>query len=119
MARIVQLFKNLKYISKKDLRKNHLIEFSAEELLVNMLYYVPNSSVVRPNVLDGAQTIDVLCKTKKSFCAHNYAGSWNKKKSRKTIKDLLPKSIIKMIYIIGQKTWARNKYSWFQIPFDR
>ena len=50
---------------------------------------------------------------------HNYAGSWNKKKSRKTIKDLLPKSIIKMIYIIGQKTWARNKYSWFQIPFDR
>ena len=62
--------------------------------------------------------IDV-CKTKKSFCAHNYAGSWNKKKSRKTIKDLLPKSIIKMIYIIGQKTWARNKYSWFQIPFDR
>ena len=60
-----------------------------------------------------------VCKTKKSFCAHNYAGSWNKKKSRKTIKDLLPKSIIKMIYIIGQKTWARNKYSWFQIPFDR
>lgn len=67
MARIVQLFKNLKYISKKDLRKNRLIEFSAEELLVNMLYYVPNSSVVRPNVLDGDQTIDVLCKTKKSL----------------------------------------------------
>ena len=67
MARIVQLFKNLKYISKKDLRKNHLIEFSAEELLVNMLYYVPNSSVVRPNALDGDQTIDVLCKTKKSL----------------------------------------------------
>ena len=61
--------------------------------------------------LNSRNAIEV-CKTKKSFCAHNYAGSWNKKKSRKTIKDLLPKSIIKMIYIIGQKTWARNKYAW-------
>ena len=67
MSRIQKLFKNLRYISKVDLRKNRLLELSAEELLVNMLYYVPNSSVPRPNVLDADQTIDMLCKTKKSL----------------------------------------------------
>ncbi len=67
MSRITQLFKNLRYISKTDLRRKHLLKLSAEELLESILYYVPNSSVVRPNVLDGDQTIDVLCKTKKSL----------------------------------------------------
>ena len=57
--------------------------------------------------------------TKKSFCAHNYAGSWNKKgNASKTIKDKLPKWLLGMIYRVGQATWARNKYAWFQIPFE-
>ena len=57
--------------------------------------------------------------TPKSYCAHNYAGSWAKKQERKSIKSFLPKWLIRVVYIIGQKTWARNKYSWFQIPFEK
>lgn len=67
MSRILNLIKNLKCISKMDLRKNRLMWLKTEELLENMLYYVPNSSVIRPNVLDGDQTIDVLCKSNKSL----------------------------------------------------
>ena len=57
--------------------------------------------------------------TPKSYCAHNYAGSWVKEQERKSIKSFLPKWLIRVVYIIGQKTWARNKYSWFQIPFEK
>lgn len=56
--------------------------------------------------------------TKKSFCAHNYAGSWQKQQQTKSLKNILPKWFVKLIYVVGQKTWARNKYSWFQIPFE-
>lgn len=56
--------------------------------------------------------------TSKSFCAHNYAGSWQKQGNKKSIKSVLPKWFIKLVYVVGQKTWARNKYSWFQIPFE-
>lgn len=58
--------------------------------------------------------------TKKSYCAHNYANSWQyKQEKRKSIKDYLPKWIIKVIYVVGQRTWARKKYAWFQIPFEK
>ena len=56
-------------------------------------------------------------RTDKSYCAHNYAGSWQKDEQKKSIKSYLPKWFVNLIYVIGQKTWARNKYSWFQIPF--
>lgn len=67
MSRLKQLIKNFRYISKKDLRNGRLLDFSAEDLLLNTLYYVPNSSVVRPKVMDKQQTVDLLCKTKKSL----------------------------------------------------
>lgn len=54
--------------------------------------------------------------TKKSFCAHNYVGAWRKKK--KSIKRFLPKYVLKVVYFCGQRIWARNKYKWFQIPFE-
>lgn len=57
--------------------------------------------------------------TKKSFTAHNYAGSWQKKNDKKTIKDYLPKCVLKLIYVVGQATWAKKKYAWFQIPFEK
>ena len=57
--------------------------------------------------------------TPKSFCAHNYAGSWQSKKGQEWLKGIIPDWILGMIYTIGQKTWARNKYSWFQIPFKK
>ena len=62
-------------------------------------------------------TIEVS-KTPKSFCAHNYADSWSNKDEKKSIKHRLPKWLLKTIYIVGQKTWARHKYSWFQIKFS-
>ena len=57
-------------------------------------------------------------KTSTSFCAHNYTGSWQDKNKARTFKDRLPKWLLAIIYTIGQNTWARNKYSWFQIPFQ-
>lgn len=57
-------------------------------------------------------------KTEKSYCAHNYAGSWQKKQTQKGLKQMLPKWMLKTIYVVGQNTWARKKYSWFQIPFE-
>lgn len=57
-------------------------------------------------------------KTNKSFCAHNYTGSWQKKKNNKSLKDRLPLWLLAIIYTVGQKTWARKKYAWLQIPFE-
>jgi len=58
-------------------------------------------------------------KTRKSFCAHNYVGTWQKKdKKNKSLKDILPKWLVKKILFILHKTWYRNKYRWFMIPFD-
>lgn len=56
-------------------------------------------------------------RTPKSFCAHNYAGSWQKAGGR-SYKRYIPKWLLRLIYTVGQRTWARHKYSWFQIPFD-
>lgn len=60
-------------------------------------------------------------RTVKSFCAHNYAGSWTKKSItfKDKIKHFLPKQIVQTIYVIGQMTWAKQKYAWFQIPFEQ
>jgi mannosyltransferase OCH1-like enzyme len=57
-------------------------------------------------------------RTKKSYCAHNYTGSWQKEGYGHSFKDRLPNWLLAIIYTIGQKTWARNKYAWFQIPFE-
>ena len=54
----------------------------------------------------------------KSFCAHNYAGSWLTNSQTKSIKNMLPKWFLKIVYTIGQRTWGRKKFSWYQIPFE-
>jgi len=70
------------------------------------------------NFFNSRNAIEVR-QTKKSYCAHNYVGSWQAiNKGAKTLKDSLPKWLLKAIYTIGQKTWARRKYAWFQIPFE-
>lgn len=56
--------------------------------------------------------------TSKSFCAHNYAGSWQKQNKKKSIKRVLPKWFVKLVYVIGQRTWGRKKFSWLQIKFE-
>lgn len=74
-------------------------------------------TVFDKDYFNSRNTVEVH-KTHKSYCAHNYAGSWQKKGS-KAFKDKLPKWLLKLIYTIGQLTWARNKYAWFQIPFEK
>lgn len=71
---------------------------------------------------NGRDAVDVH-PTKRSFCSHNYMGSWQKKAKNNVstvdvIKQMMPKWLLKTIYVIGQNTWARNKYSWFQIRFE-
>lgn len=58
-------------------------------------------------------------RTRKSFCAHNYTGSWQTRSTHKSLKDRLPLWLLAIIYTVGQNTWARNKYAWFQIPFEK
>ena len=76
-----------------------------------------NMFVFDGDFFNSRNTVEVR-QTKKSYCAHNYANSWQITQKKKTVKDYLPKWVIKMIYKIGQKTWARKKYAWFQIPFE-
>lgn len=58
-------------------------------------------------------------RTKRSYCAHNYAGSWGTKTDYAWIKRMLPNCILGFIYRFGQSTYNRNKYKWFQIPFEK
>lgn len=58
-------------------------------------------------------------RTAKSYSAHNYAGSWLKGEQKMSIKSYLPKWFVKLVYVIGQKTWGRNKFTWFQIPLKK
>lgn len=55
-----QLLKNIIYLTKLNLKKtiikNKLIEFSYEEILENMLYFVHNSSISRPKIYDADKT---------------------------------------------------------------
>lgn len=54
--------------------------------------------------------------TVRSYCSHNYTGSWMKKDKIK-FKGYLPKWILKIILRISHNLWAKDKYKWFQIPF--
>jgi len=56
--------------------------------------------------------------TKKSYCSHNYAGSW-KKQEKNFLKSILPKWIVKTIYAIGWRTWRKKEFSKYQIPFEK
>ena len=58
-------------------------------------------------------------KTNKSFCAHNYLGSWVKdKKSLITrIKLLSPSWIMNIFFYISHSTWNKHKYDNIKIPF--
>ena len=75
-------------------------------------------NVFNGNFFNSRNSVKVR-RTRKSFCAHNYTGSWQTKSTHKSLKDRLPLWLLAIIYTIGQNTWARNKYAWFQIPFEK
>ena len=58
-------------------------------------------------------------KTNKSFCAHNYAGSWQRKEW--TWKDMakksIPKCLVRLFFYVSHNTWNKRKFSWYTIPF--
>lgn len=61
-------------------------------------------------------------RTHKSFCAHNYAGSWIKdgaKELKDKITGIIPKCLLNMFFAISHKTWNRHKFSWYTIPFEK
>lgn len=50
--------------------------------------------------------------TYNSFCAHNYAGSWTKKDNsiKGLIINVLPKSFVKLYFMISHNLWNKSKY---------
>lgn len=88
---------------------SHICEFEKN-------YFEPGTIYVFDKDYFNSRNAVEVCRTQKSFCAHNYFGSWQKK-TKKSLKDRLPKWLLRIIYSVGQATWARNKYAWFQIPF--
>lgn len=67
LARLKLLLKNLKYISKSDLRKRHMFDLDIEDIFASILYYIPNASILRPDVKDRKETLEILCNTEKSL----------------------------------------------------
>ena len=67
MSRFKRLLQNLRYMSKKNLREGHAFDLDTEDIISSILYFIPNSSVVRPMILDDEQTVDKLCNTTKSI----------------------------------------------------
>lgn len=64
MSKFKLFLKNLKYMCNQDLSKP---PFSLVDLTNGLLYFIPNSSVVRPNVLDCNKTLELLCTSQKSL----------------------------------------------------
>jgi len=77
LKRVVNFFKNVKYLSKFDLRKEGInlrkdyVKATIDGYLVdcidNVMYLIPHSGVVRPNILNTEQTLDMLCNSNKSL----------------------------------------------------
>lgn len=90
---------------------NEIVSFNSKE---------KEMFVFNGNFFNSRDALEVR-RTSKSFCAHNYAGAWQKKnKSIKTqIKKILPKWLLKSIINISHITWNRNKYRWLMIPFEK
>ncbi len=64
MNGFIQFFKNLCYLSKFSLKekliRNPIYKFSYEDIVENILYYIPDTQVIRPNILDRKDTIHLL-----------------------------------------------------------
>lgn len=60
-------------------------------------------------------------RTHKSFCAHNYAGSWLKPNAslKERVKNLMPKCFLRFFFFVSHNTWAKHKFSWYTIPFEK
>ena len=73
IKRIANFFKNVRYLSKFDLRKECIdlrrenIDRYLVDCIDNVMYLIPNSGVVKPNILSREQTLDLLCNTNKSL----------------------------------------------------
>lgn len=61
-------------------------------------------------------------RTERSYCAHNYAGSWQGKGSSTpplwSPKRWLPKRLANSLLELSHKTWNKHKYDWLTIPFE-
>lgn len=94
-------------------RINKVVDVSSETFLLKEKMML----VFDKDFFNSRNEIEV-CKTPKSFCAHNYAGSWQKQDNG-GFKKQLPKWLLKLIIRVGHLTWARSKFVSFQIPFEK
>ena len=64
MNGLILLLKNLCYLSKFSLKTKFIrtgyFQYDYGELVENILYYMPDSAVIRPKILDKTQTTDLL-----------------------------------------------------------
>lgn len=80
------------------------------------------SPLARMSVFDGSffnsrNSVEVH-RTKNSYCAHNYAGSWlMPHRGKLTLKQMLPKWLLRILLDVSHATWTRNKFRHIQIPF--
>lgn len=59
-------------------------------------------------------------KTKKSYCAHNYAGSWTteKKHIKSRIKQICPKYLLNIFFTISHHTFNKKRLGRFEPKFE-
>ncbi|RHD55446.1 glycosyltransferase family 32 protein [Phocaeicola plebeius] len=96
-------YKFKKIQSKKDFlhKQNYISVFESD------FFNARNSIEVHP--------------TDRSYCAHNYAGSWKGKEKgiKKFIKDLIPKFLLKIYFDISHNTWNKKRILIHKIKFEK
>lgn len=60
-------------------------------------------------------------RTRRSYCAHNYVGSWQPRSGFTpplwNPKRWLPRWLVNSLLELSHKTWTRHKFDWYTIPF--
>lgn len=71
MKKIIQFFHNLSYLSrfniKTQLLHNPMFNTSYQDLIQNILYYIPTSALARPHIHTAEETVHMLQNTTMSF----------------------------------------------------
>lgn len=87
-------------------------DFTAVDLRRKEMY------VFASDYFNGRNEVEVS-PTKRTFCAHNYMGSWQNSVGGGKIKRLIPNRLLNVLFFVSHRTWARSKFSQFQIKFAR
>lgn len=102
MIELPKIFSNVLNKQYKFYRLHKLQKYDSNE---NLIY------VFDKDFFNSRNSIKVR-RTRKSYCAHNYLGSWTKKKNNKSLKNtiqkLLPDFIVNIFLTISHKTYKKH-----------